>query len=276
MGERDLLKQRAIRQNQDDLLEVVVTPTLNVGSIAAMNERRKKTGLTLTYKDQPMVLDQERPIGTGGSKQVYSVQVGERHYALAIPAADIDHPSVILQKWQAVAREPANTERIRQLGLVVNDLCQLVQVKINGTEFPGLVMRRFQDLPFEVRDSKNLHSSTGETPVLTGQSELESAFENIVGEIVILLENGVKLGEDSFNLAVVDGHAHLYFNDLGTAKFENIDPQYLENYIDAYLDSAIRAFIIGITEAEYSPIGDKFDYESLKQKLKNKLLKKLG
>jgi hypothetical protein len=277
MDERDLLKQQAIRQNQAETLEVAEADILNEQSIATICESRRKSGLALTYKDQPVILDQNKPIGTGGSKEVYSVKIGEQHYALAIHAVDIDRPITIMRKWKVILKEPENTAIIRQLGLNTNSLCQLVPVKVNGTEFPALVMMRYQDLPYEVRDSKNQKSSIGETRVLPEQyseESLEKAFDNIVLEIEILLKNNISLNKDSFNLAIVEGKAHLYFNDLGNASFESIPREDLENYIDSYVDYAMIAFINGITDIEYQRITDKYNYQNLKNKLKRKLQEK--
>ena len=138
-------------------------------------------------------------------------------------------------------------------------------------------MTRFQYTPYEIRDSKNPKSSIGETKILQAEyssEALEQSFENILSDIEVLLRNHIKLNRDNFNLAVFDGKAHLFFNDLGTAKFENILPERLENYIDGYVSYCLQTFINCITEEEYNTTEGKYDYNSLKNNLKRKLLKK--
>jgi|GEM_PF-2534437 len=264
MDEQSILKQRAITQDQS-------VESLDETVIERISESRHEAGLELTHRGRPIELTSDEPIGTGGSKEVYSAKIGNEHYALAIPASDIDVPSVIKEKWEIVLREPENTEQLKRLGFYTNDLLRTEVVQINGTDFPAVVMHRFEDLPFEVRDSKNRSSSTGQTEIFPGAANpanIPDRLRHITAEVKSLLQNGVRIGLDSFNLCVIKGEPHLYFNDLGTARFQPFTEEDYRHYVNVYSNAAAWALINGCTETEYQQVKDYLDERILAKLIK--------
>lgn len=245
---------------------------LNKDLIKEISKSRVEGKFELTQNGQPIEIKSDKSLGAGGSKEVFDAEIGGLRYALAVPAAGIDPAEIIEEKWQDVLEEPGNTARLRQLGFYANEVCEILPIKINGFDFPALRMRRFQDLPYEVRDTKNPHSSTGNSWILgkEGTSELDqekvsAAVKALSIEINSLIEQGVKLKRDSFNFCLDHDQPHLYFNDLGAAKFEEIAESEKAGYIKYYSHHAATALIMAPRNEEYNKIKDSIDYETLQK-----------
>ncbi len=193
-------------------------------------------------------------LGSGGSKEVFDIEIDGKHYALGICGIQ-DASDAILEKWRVVLQEPANTEYLRQRGFLVNELCDIKETDVNGTPFPGIIMRRYQDLPFRVFDSKNVGSEgisiIGKDTQLNDEIMLE-ILGQVIDEIVRLIQNGIQLDKDNFNLAEWQGAIHLYLNDLGTMKVSEIPQNDFQRYIKHYTMYAINAFVNGVTNDTYS------------------------
>lgn len=196
----------------------------------------------------------QRLLGEGGSKSVFDLDLEGERFALALPNP-VDTPDVIEEKWANVLNEPANTALVRDMGIRVNTMSVIKPVKMEGLQVDGLMMHRFEDLPFEVRDSKNPLSSTGRTKLFSerryNQVTLLRQLEPILEEIRRLIQGGVVVGRDSFNLAVDHTEAHLFLNDLGGMRIQSIKPGEEERYKRYYFESAVGALINGLTEEEY-------------------------
>lgn len=233
------------------------------GETQALIETRRAGRLDVMIGNENIVLAQQ--LGSGGSKEVYDAEVGGVHYALAIPGT-VDDAPVTIDKWKKILNEPANTARFRELGFYANRLCELVKAKINEIDFPALIMQRYEDLPFEVRDSKNPKSSVGDTRIIPkgiDVSQIPGLIQPLAGDIKGLLTQNVKVGSDAFNLAVVNGRPRIYFNDLGGAKFESLPQSDIETVTNYYITSALAAFVNGLTEAEYQEYKGYFDNKSV-------------
>lgn len=196
----------------------------------------------------------QRLLGSGGSKSVFDLDLGGERFALALPNP-IDSPDVIEEKWARVLNEPGNTALIRAMGIRVNTLSVTKPVKMEGLQVDGLMMHRYEDLPFEVRDSKNPLSSTGKTTLVSEGGYNESTFRDqlvpMVEEIRRLVQGGVVVGSDSFNIAIDRSKVHLFLNDLGSMRIGDIKPGDEERYKRYYFESAVSALINGLTESEY-------------------------
>ncbi|MCX6755681.1 MAG: hypothetical protein NT068_04080 [Candidatus Nomurabacteria bacterium] len=248
---------------------------LDESTIETISQSRNKGNLSFGCNQLPVELISNKPIGAGGSKEVYEVKINNASYALAIPHAGIDSSNKILEKWQTVLKEPDNTNHLRKMGFYTNDFIQTIPVSINNINFPALIMKRYEDLPFEIRDSKNIHSSIGSSKLISKQptqEEIVQVMDNIIKEIVALIKHGVILHKDSFNLCVVNGQSHLYFNDLGNTKFETIDQKEYTKYITGYTSFAMNAFLNGLTDEEYVLFESTIETLRLKEEIIKKVL----
>ncbi len=222
----------------------------NVGNIASSIMASGISSLHIEGK----LANVSEVLGCGGTKRVYNVEVGGRNYAVALPGT-VDPAEITITKWNKVLQEPANTDRLRELGFHVNDICRIAPAEINGHEFPVLMMKRYRDHDFPIFDSKNpcrhYHEFIKPEQKVTDEDCLQ-LFSAVGDEIAALVQNGVGLGNDCFNLCEIDGVIHLYFNDLGPARFEDIPARALEVYVSAYARAAVGAFVNTTTERVYS------------------------
>ncbi len=210
----------------------------------------------------------ERKLGSGGSKEVYDIQIGDLHYALAIPG-NIDSAEIVADKWQRVLREPISTTRLRDAGFRVNPLSELIGVELDGISFPALIMRRYEDLPFDVRDAKNPRSSIYREKIRS--FDVDKDLERIGETIKSLAQKNIKTGGDSFNLFVDGEGLDLYFNDLGSCKFEEIPADKLKGVLEYYAMAASAALMNGFSEEEYSVLKDSLDEDELIEKISSKI-----
>lgn len=272
MSEKDFLIHSSFGERRPE--EVGVSP-VSEAAISEIAESRKQGRLEIMYEGHPVVLG--IPLGSGGSKEVYSVYIEDQAYALAIPAAGIDIPSIVKDKWGVVLAEPEATERVRGLGLYTNDLVRRIPITINGTQFPGLLMHRFEDLPFEVRDAKNRGVNNESNTVLIDavQAGTSSSLLHIAKELAVLINNGVKLQEDSFSISIVNEEVHLYFHDLGTARFEPIAEERRDAYIHGYTSFASHALVESLTASEYAIAEKRLDRVRLEKDLELMVVKML-
>ena len=253
-----------------------ITRLLNPDNVSDITGSMRLSGIESLHVDgrQAIVFKQ---LGSGGSKEVYDVTVGGQHYALALPGT-VDTAQIIIAKWSKVLREPANTDRLRELGLHVNDLCRVVPSIVNGHEFPALVMKRYSDHNFPIYDSKNpqgnYHELIKPDQQITDE-QVVSLFSPLGTEIVALARNGAQLGRDCFNLCAIKGVPHLYLNDLGAATFGKIPQGELERYVEDYVSSALGAFVNTATERVYRENPYVHSMGNLKSSLQPKLVAKV-
>lgn len=202
------------------------------------------------------------PLGKGGSKIVYAALLGDQTFALALPNT-VDGEQAMQKKWAPVLQEPENTQRIRALGIPTNTTCELMPLSVNGVLFPALRMARYEDLPFEVRDSKNRESSIFTTETLPAgpldATTFRTLFQGAAEDIVTLVRNNVTLSIDSFNICLEEGRLRLYLNDLGTAKFEPIPPTSIPTVCRYYAIAAIDAFLNALSYDEQQAHADFFE-----------------
>ena len=160
-----------------------------------------------------------KTLGYGGSKTVFDVEWEGHRLALALPNTT-DPPRGISGKWASVLKEPENTARIRELGLCTNTLCEAIPIEIDGTPFLGLVMNRYQDLPYLVLDSKNSQSSDIREPIIPeGGLDVENfmlMFSPAIDDLATVLKNNIRMGGDCFSACIdEEGKLRMFFNDLG-------------------------------------------------------------
>ena len=256
--------------------ETDITRLLSSDNVSGIIDSRRLSGIESLYVDgRPAIISKQ--LGSGGSKEVYDVSVDGEHYALALPGT-ADPAQIIIAKWSKVLKEPTNTNRLRELGLHVNDLCRVVPSTVNGHEFPALVMKRYSDHNFPIYDSKNPQGNYHELikPDQQVTDEQGVSFFSPVGtEIVALVRNGAQLGRDCFNLCAIDGVPHLYLNDLGAATFGEIPQGDLERYVAAYVSSALGAFVNTATERVYRENPYVHSMGDLESSLQPKLVAKV-
>lgn len=201
-------------------------------------------------------------IGEGGSKTIYDVDIESQRYALALPNI-VDDAEIMLAKWKVVLQEPVKTERVRHIGLPVNTVCESFPVQVNGAPFPALLMARYQDLPFEVRDTKNPNTSIWKTPILAGKildaQSLQVILRDATSDLSTMIRNGVQVMRDSMNLCIDRGQLRIFLNDLGSASFERISTGDRQDCAKTYCNWAVGAFLNALTEPEYQTNKRFFD-----------------
>ncbi|HSX06484.1 MAG TPA: hypothetical protein VLG92_02085 [Candidatus Saccharimonadia bacterium] len=192
-------------------------------------------------------------LGSGGTKTAYDVSINGEAFALALPNT-VDDTGIALDKWEVALREPQATDRMREMGFIVNPICEVLPATINGVTFPAIKMTRYQDMPIQIRDGKNGNSSIIEDDLLPSDIRKGSFMDRtsgIRGDIAALIKNNVSIGRDSFNICVVDGQMRLYFNDLAQAKFEPIDNERVEEYAEFYSKLAVGTIMNGMSYEEF-------------------------
>jgi hypothetical protein len=217
------------------------------------------------HKDKPIVrignevIFINGRIGNGGTKSVYDVEIGYQPYALALPNAH-DHVQNMIKKWAAVLNEPHHTDRLRALGLVVNPDMRLLPVEVFGIPFQALQMTRFRDLTWEVRDHKNPSSSVFRTQLIPPEgltpTNFRDLFQGVLSDLRTLAVNRIGLQGDSINLAVTNGVARLFLNDLGKI---NWDLSFTAEVCRNYVIAGVAAFHQALTREEEEQNSDFFD-----------------
>lgn len=192
-------------------------------------------------------------LGSGGSKEVYDAEVGGKHFAVGICGIQ-DTPERIIEKWEVVLKEPENTDFLRNQGFYVNEYCQIQNIRVNGFEFPAIVMKRFQDHQFKIFDSKNIGKNNN--PIADRETDLNddkmiTIMQPVVNEVARLIKNGIRVGRDNFNLCLSNGEIHLYFNDLGPMKTEAFTKEDAPRIIEQYTMYAVSAFINSVNQDTY-------------------------
>lgn len=236
----------------------------NTQALNHMLESMRKGQLEITHDGNPIGIG--RKLGTGGTKTVYQAAIGDGSFAFAVPNV-VDGVEKMSQKWTVALQEPANTARVRDMGLLTNTVCDALPVSINGVPFTGIKMALYQDLPYQIMDGKNSQSSTvtGEVlPATLDGDSFEDYFENIVPDVQQLIRNGVRVGVDSINVCLVNGEPRLFLSDLGNADFEEISEEAQPRVAERYISHAFSAFLNGLTYEEYQKHKDFFDSSPFK------------
>ncbi len=182
-------------------------------------------------------------MGSGGTKEVFDILIGEERYALGL-CGIIDPPQTIIKKWTQVFNEPENTSKLRELGFFVNNLCKITPIKVNGFDFPAIIMKRYQDHYFQICDGKN--NQNNENMLIPPKITIETCaplFTKIASDISNLIKAGVRIGGDCFNLCLDNNVQHLYFNDLGSASFKEIKNEDIDLFVSSYTSHAVGAFL---------------------------------
>jgi hypothetical protein len=246
------------------MMDAIGSELENTQGLTHMMDSMRKGNLVVIHDSNPITFN--RKLGTGGTKTVYEALIVDNPFALAVPNT-VDGVEKMTQKWRVALQEPANTERVREMGFFTNPTCEAMPVSINGVPFTVLKMARYQDLPFQVMDGKNASSSTVTEDLLPDQLDakiFEDYFATITPDVGALINNGVRVGLDSLNVCLVDGKPRIFLSDLGAAKFEDIAQDDRPRIVERYISNVFSAFLNGLTEAEYQKHKSFFDSESFK------------
>jgi hypothetical protein len=245
-------------------------------AITHMLDSMRKGQLEATHDGTSLEIG--RKLGEGGTKTVYEAVINSNPFALAFPNAT-DGVQIMTQKWKVALQEPANTDKIKAIGLFLNPICEVMKVNINGAPFPILKMARYQDLPFQIMDGKNPRSSTVDTEILPKQLDdatFEEYFSSILPDLQSLIQNGVRVGIDSVNICIVDGKPRIFLSDLGNAEFELIPRETMSKISEKYVMFASGAFLNGLTETEYQKHKVFFDGETFSVNNDNNITHRLS
>lgn len=248
--------------------------------LESLLETLRKGRLDIRLDNAPISIGKK--LGGGGSKDVYDATIEDNAYALAVPN-HVDSVGRMLDKWTVVLKEPGNTQIVRDAGLLTNPVCEVLPTSINGVQFSSLKMKRYQDLPWEIRDRKNPTSSTGETVFIQADKEVTEEdfvdlFSTILDDLALMIAKHINVGSDSINVAVDGRVPRIYLNDLGNASFEPIAPEKNGEFIRRYTLYSFDAFINALSEEEYQrvkPFVEK-NHEQLIKTLESRLTERLS
>ena len=232
-------------------------PTMFETSLVAI----RSSNFQITHDDS--AVDIHGKLGGGGTKTAYDASVGGESFALALPNTT-DSTSIALAKWQVALNEPKATDAMREMGFIVNPVCEVMPVNIDDTPFPAIKMARYQDMPIQIRDGKNHSSSVIKNDLFPDSLSLDSFMDGtgeIRTDIAALIRKGVGIGRDSFNVCIANGQMRLYFNDLATAKFEPISPEDAKDYAEYYSRLAVGTIMNGMSHGEFQRQQKFFDEE---------------
>ena len=183
-------------------------------------------------------------IGGGGTKSAYKVTINDEEMCILLPSGG----------WGEALNEVANTKKLKDLGLLTNDYCQIIKVNADGQTIPALVSKPYDKHSFIMFDIKNPNTQLDEYIDVAQISEetLPSICSELVKDVKLLSKNNIALGCDSINLAFKDGKLRLYLNDLPYENLvdksfssEELAQEYLGNALDAlqatYSNKAFRS-----------------------------------
>lgn len=233
----------------------------NTQALTYMMDSMRKGQLEVTH--QGALLEVGKRLGEGGTKTVHEAVIGDDHFALGFPNT-VDGVERMSQKWKVALQEPANTARVREMGVFANPICETLQVDINGVPFTVIKMARYQDLPYQIMDGKDSRASTVKSDVLPSELDrniFEAYFESVIPDVQTLITNGVRVGVDSLNVCLVDGKPRIFLSDLGSADFEEISDEARPRIAERYVGNAFSSFLNGLTKAEYQKHEPFFDGE---------------
>jgi hypothetical protein len=184
-------------------------------------------------------------LGSGGTKEVYDVEIGNQRYAVSVPGACKD-PERLTSLWWSSLGEPDVSRKFRELGLLVNNLSEVVRGRVNGIPFPLLIMGRYEDQELPVYDSKNSHGNrnplVSEDTHITREGFL-SLCKMPVEDVAVVVRNGIMIDGDSFNYAQSnEGDSNgIFFMDFGNAEFLQLTRAGRRDSAKLYAGSAIDA-----------------------------------
>ena len=152
-------------------------------------------------------------LGNGGCKTVFMATTED-----AIALFNVSNGCNLFEAemWQrVVAEEVSYSRQLRALGLLTQDY-RIDTVFLKDKELPVMRMRNFQQLlsyGIETRDKKSneAYGSTmlfGDVKNIHDQKHLLKLMSHLKRDIAILVSNGVRLGSDSFNIAIVHKKPH--------------------------------------------------------------------
>jgi hypothetical protein len=200
---------------------------------------------------RPVELHSE--LGSGRTKIVYDAHIGDEHWAIGFP-----HPWHTTQEartdWQEALREPAATDYLRSGGFLVNDCCRLLPVTVDNIPFPAIGFTPYADLPFDVLDGKNPHSSSVSRGFFTepvDETGLRALMRGVQNDIGLAVAGGVRLKMDSLNIGRQKGVTRLYLNDLAETTIRPISPAERLKIAGDYIAYSISALMVGGGEYRY-------------------------
>ncbi len=192
-------------------------------------------------------------LGGGGSKCAYKVNYNGEDICLLLPHSD----------WGGALKEPANTQILKQMGLITNDYCKIIPVKIGKDLLPAIVSKPYDKHAFKIFDKKNPNDCMDKYINIQDLDETSamSFMSELIKDCKLCAKNKLSLGSDSYNIALINGKPRLYFNDLPYNSDELFSNSSYENTLRYTLQEAIEA------------LNSSFSYKASKS---NSFVKNLG
>ncbi len=247
---------QSIRHLDTDVLEKTLNSIKPYQDLITPELIEKLPRFNNMVKTVDLGIDNQTLIGKllegGGTKTAYEINRNGVKEVILLPNK--------AGNWKQVLEEVPNTKKIKEMGLLTNDYCDVQLVAVNGQTFPALKMKPYSEHNFKIFDSKNRRSSTGKLEVTISADDLTadkivSRFDGILTDIQTLLNHNVRLGSDCFNLAQMkNGNLRLFFNDLGEIPNQSEAIENKEKLARVYITRAVDNFFNGFSdEAYYSP-----------------------
>ncbi|MBQ7764544.1 hypothetical protein IJ384_04150 [bacterium] len=196
-------------------------------------------------------------VGFGGSKCAYKCKYKGNEYCILLPH----------KAWNNALNEHNNTLILKNLGLLVNDICEIIKIKINNEDFPAIITSLYDSHKYKIFDCKNKNYNLNDYYDLKNLNEdnIKYFFADILEDIKILIKNNIFLEQDSFNFAVKDNTMRLFFNDLPYAQLEKIknnSNELKKTYISYVINNFFNVLSgdIILTNAFLKKIYENYDY----------------
>ena len=205
-------------------------------------------------------------IGGGGTKSAYRVAINNDETCVLLPSGS----------WGNALYEPENTAKLKELGLLANDYCKIVKVKVDGQMFPALITKPYDKHSFNIFDMKNPNDYLDRyiNPAQITENSLPEICSALITDVKKLADNHIDIGSDAVNLAIKDGKLRLFLNDLPYKEMtnNNISSNSLERrYLENVLNSIQARFSWGAYDS--NPVLQRMDNIFELEKLVNELLR---
>ena len=189
----------------------------------AIKMLEKYKGKTFSARDSDvfMEINGNNVVGTwldgGGSKSAYLATINGEDICVLLPNK--------IQNWQFALNEPQNTIILKKYGLLTNDYCKIVPVKVDGQTLPAIITKPYEKHSFRIFDKKNPNDKIGNyinVDEINSETYL-NLIQDLIKDVKTMSKNGIKLSYDSYNIALENGKVRLYFNDLPYENGEMFD-----------------------------------------------------
>lgn len=204
------LKRLYFKPQVLDDIPIAMRKSMNLDEALLMYEQSSKRGFSAINREIDFVINGKQYTGTwlggGGSKSAYKTTILDEEICLLLPN----------KNWETALREPSNMLELKKMGLLTNDYCKIVPIKVDGKDFPALMMKPYAKHSFKIFDKKNPNDFLEKYIDLNNldTNKFNELISDLVKDAKLMSKNKIMLHYDSYNIALVNNKPRLYLNDL--------------------------------------------------------------